>query len=128
MIKKLKGSSHQVRRSQILLKADVVGPAWMDQQIADALSCSRPTVENVRERLVAEGFRDRIAWYATCPTAAKTSSQWRAASESHRARLGPAFERLRELDVAALGGEGDRTQNRRDHWPRNGSPHAQKTA
>lgn len=56
VIKKLKGSSQQVRRAQILLKADADGPAWTDQQIADAFGCRRQTVENVRERLVTEGF------------------------------------------------------------------------
>ena len=56
MVKKLKGSSQQVRRAQILLKADADGPAWTYQQIADAYGCRRQTVENVRERLVTEGF------------------------------------------------------------------------
>lgn len=56
IVKKLKGSSQQVRRAQILLKADADGPAWTDQQIADAFGCRRQTVENVRERLVTEGF------------------------------------------------------------------------
>lgn len=56
IVKKLKGSSQQVRRAQILLKADADGPAWTDQQIAEAYGCRRQTVENVRERLVAEGF------------------------------------------------------------------------
>ena len=35
-VKKLKGSSQQVRRAQILLQADADGPAWTDQQIAEA--------------------------------------------------------------------------------------------
>jgi hypothetical protein len=56
IVKKLKGSSQQVRRAQILLKADADGPAWTDQQIADAYGCRRQTVENVRERLVTAGF------------------------------------------------------------------------
>lgn len=56
VVKKLKGSSQKVRRARILLKADVDGPAWTDQQIADALDCRRQTVENVRQRLVTEGF------------------------------------------------------------------------
>jgi hypothetical protein len=38
VVKKLKGSSQQVRRAQILLKADADGPAWTDQQIAES-SC-----------------------------------------------------------------------------------------
>ena len=56
VIKKLKGSSLKVRRAQILLKADADGPNWTDQRIAEAFSCSTQTVENVRQRLVTEGF------------------------------------------------------------------------
>lgn len=56
VVKKFKGSSQKVRRAQILLKADVDGPAWTDQRIADAFGCRRQTVENVRQRLVTEGF------------------------------------------------------------------------
>ena len=56
VVKKLKGSSQKVRRAQILLKADADGPAWTDQQIAKAFGCRRQTVENVRQRLVTEGF------------------------------------------------------------------------
>lgn len=56
VVKKLKGSSQKVRRAQILLKADADGPGWTDQEIADAFDCRRQTVENVRQRLVTEGF------------------------------------------------------------------------
>ena len=56
VVKKLKGSSLQVRRAQILLKADADGPNWTDRRIAEAFSCSTQTVENVRQRLVTEGF------------------------------------------------------------------------
>lgn len=56
VIKKLKGSSQKVRRAQILLKADINGPNWTDTKIADAFDCSTKTVENVRERLVVQGF------------------------------------------------------------------------
>jgi len=56
IVKKFKGSSQQVRRAQILLQADAGGPAWTDQQIAEAYGCRRQTVENVRQRLVTEGF------------------------------------------------------------------------
>ena len=48
VIKKLKGSSEKVRRAQILLKADVNGPAWSDSRIAEAFSCRRQTVERIR--------------------------------------------------------------------------------
>jgi|SRR3954447_1692831 hypothetical protein len=66
VVKRLKGSSQQVRRAQILLKADVEGSGWTDQRIADAFGCRRQTVENVRERLVTEGFQ--IAFYGKRPT------------------------------------------------------------
>lgn len=56
VVSKLKGSSQKVRRAQILLKADVDGPGWTDKLIADAFSCKTKTVENVRQRLVTEGF------------------------------------------------------------------------
>ena len=55
-VKKLKGTSQKVRRAQILLKADADGPAWTDKQIAEAFSCRIKTVENIRQRLVQEGF------------------------------------------------------------------------
>ena len=55
-VRKLNGSSQKVRRAQILLKADADGPAWTDQQIADALSCRTKTVENIRQRCVLAGF------------------------------------------------------------------------
>jgi hypothetical protein len=56
IVKKLKGTSQKVRRANILLKADVDGPNWSDAKIAEALSCRTQTIENVRRRLVTEGF------------------------------------------------------------------------
>lgn len=56
IVKKLKGSSQKFRRAQILLQADVDGPNWPDAQIAEAYHCRVQTVENLRKRLVAEGF------------------------------------------------------------------------
>lgn len=56
VIKKLNGSSQRVRRAQILLKADANGPGWTDARIAEAFDCRRQTVENVRKRLVMDGF------------------------------------------------------------------------
>lgn len=57
VVKRLKGSSEKVRRAQILLKSNVRGPNWTDAKIAEALSCRVQTVENLRKRLVTEGFR-----------------------------------------------------------------------
>jgi hypothetical protein len=56
VIKKLKGSSQKVRRAQILVKADADGPGWTDSRIAEAFNCRVQTVENLRKRLVLEGF------------------------------------------------------------------------
>ena len=56
VVKKLKGSSQKVRRAQMLLKADEAGPGWADAKIAEAFSCRTQTVENLRKRLVTEGF------------------------------------------------------------------------
>ena len=55
--KKLKGTAQKVRRAQILLKADADGPNWTDKKIAEAFSCRTKTVENIRQRLVTDGFQ-----------------------------------------------------------------------
>ena len=56
IVRKLNGSSQKVRRAQVLLKADANGPGWTDATIAEAYGCRTKTVENIRERLVTEGF------------------------------------------------------------------------
>jgi transposase len=60
IIRKLNGSSQKVRRAHILLKADADGPGWTDVRIAEAYGCRRQTVENLRERLVTEGFESAL--------------------------------------------------------------------
>src|SRR5947208_15742343 len=56
VVKKLKVSSQKARRARILLKADADGPGWPDAKIAEAYNCRVQTIENVRKRLVTEGF------------------------------------------------------------------------
>jgi transposase len=56
IIKNLKGSSQKFRRAQVLLKADADGPGWSDAKIAEAFNCRVQTIENLRKRLVLEGF------------------------------------------------------------------------
>lgn len=56
IVKRLKGTSEKVKRAQILLKADADGPGWPDSKIAEAYGCTVRTVENLRARLVTEGF------------------------------------------------------------------------
>lgn len=60
VIKKLSGTSQKVRRAQILLKADANGPGWTDAWIAEAFGCRTKTVENIRQRLVENGFRQTL--------------------------------------------------------------------
>jgi hypothetical protein len=61
VVKKLKGSSQQVKRAQLLLKTDVDGSAWTDSKIAEALNCRVQTIENLRKRVVTEGFESGLA-------------------------------------------------------------------
>src|SRR5262245_37328660 len=56
IIKNLIGSSQKFRRAQILLKADADGPGWSDLRVAEAFNCRVQTIENLRKRLVTEGF------------------------------------------------------------------------
>jgi Homeodomain-like domain len=56
LIRRPRGSSSKVRRAQVLLKCDAEGPNWTDQRIAEAFDCRTKTVENIRQRLVIEGF------------------------------------------------------------------------
>jgi hypothetical protein len=60
VIKKLKGTSQKVRRAHLLLKADVEGPAWTDERIAEAFNCRVRTIEKLRKRFVTEGFEDAL--------------------------------------------------------------------
>jgi hypothetical protein len=60
VVAKLQGSSQKVRRARVLLKADAEGPGWTDAKIADALDCRTKTVENIRERLITEGFESTL--------------------------------------------------------------------
>lgn len=60
IVKQLNGSSQKVRRAQMLLKADVAGPAWTDQRIAEAFDSRTRTVEKLRERFVTDGFESTL--------------------------------------------------------------------
>jgi hypothetical protein len=50
----------ELRRMQILLLADVNGPAWTDERIAEAMDCFPLTVGNVRRNFVERGFQGAI--------------------------------------------------------------------
>lgn len=80
VIKKQRGSAQKVRRAHILLKADADGANWTDQQIADAFDCRTKTVENLRQRLVIEGFEIALNGKkrSTPPVAKKLSGEQEA--------------------------------------------------
>jgi transposase len=55
-------SALTISRARILLKADQAdgGPAWQDDDIAEALDCSVRTVERVRQRFVERGLEPAL--------------------------------------------------------------------
>lgn len=56
VLKQKRVAAQRSRRAQVLLKADADGPNWTDVRIAEAFDCRTQTVENIRERLVTDGF------------------------------------------------------------------------
>lgn len=52
-----KAAAYKIKHAHILLKADVQGSSWTDEQIASAFSCVTRTVFNVRQRFVTEGLQ-----------------------------------------------------------------------
>jgi transposase len=53
-----KAAAQKLAHARILLKADAApgGPAWPDEQIAEALDVGHATVARVRQRLVEQGL------------------------------------------------------------------------
>jgi len=56
LVRKGKTAAYKIRHAHILLKADDAGENWTDEKIATTFGCHRRTVENIRQRLVTEGF------------------------------------------------------------------------
>ena len=56
MLRSGEAKATELRRAQVLLKADADGPAWVDTRIAEAFGCSRQMVENIRRRFVERGL------------------------------------------------------------------------
>jgi len=52
LVRKGKTQVYRIRHANILLSVDADGPAWGDQQAAQAFHCHRNTVANVRQRFV----------------------------------------------------------------------------
>lgn len=62
LVRRGKTPARALTHARILLKADEAegGPAWQDEQIADALETSVPTVERVRKRFANGGLKDAL--------------------------------------------------------------------
>jgi hypothetical protein len=56
IVKKLKGTSQQVKRAIVLLKADADGPNWTNEKIHELTGVSLRAIVNIRKQLVLEGF------------------------------------------------------------------------
>lgn len=60
MVSKGKAAAYKIKHANILLKVDVEGPGWTDEQAAEAFGCHRNTVSHVRQRLVEGGLEAAI--------------------------------------------------------------------
>jgi hypothetical protein len=61
LINRPRCASSKRRRAQILLKCDADGPNWTDARVAEAFDCQTKTVENIRQRLVNNGFDEALS-------------------------------------------------------------------
>lgn len=57
-----KAAAKKLTHARILLKADAAegGPAWHDEEIAEALEVSAATIERVRQRFVEQGLEPAL--------------------------------------------------------------------
>lgn len=60
IVSKGKAAAYKIRHAHILLKADANGPSWNDKQTAEAFSCHRTTVEQIRKRFVMQGLESAL--------------------------------------------------------------------
>jgi transposase len=56
IVSKGKAAAYKIKHANILLKVDVNGLGWSDEQVAEAFGCHNNTARNVRQRLVEEGL------------------------------------------------------------------------
>lgn len=56
LVRKGKTQAYRIKHANILLAVDADGPAWSDEQTAEAFGCHVQTVSNVRQRFVEQGL------------------------------------------------------------------------
>jgi transposase len=78
-------------RARILLKADLVGDAWCDTEIADAFDIGVSTIHRLRQRLVEDGLE---ATLSRRPMSSKRTTKLDGAQEARLIAIacGPAPE------------------------------------
>lgn len=92
VIKRQEGGSEEVRRAQILLKADADGPAWTDARIGEAFCCPTRTVEIIRQRFVERGLEQTLARKKPDGPSAKKLLDGEQEAKIIAVRLGPPPE------------------------------------
>ena len=71
LVSKGVGQARKLNHARILLKADVNGSNWTDEQIANALDTSQATIQRVRETLVEDGLEAALNRKRPCKTTAR---------------------------------------------------------
>jgi hypothetical protein len=61
MVRKGKTQAYKIQHAHILLKADIEGDAWTDEQIGCAYNASPNTVALVRQRFVTRGLEGALS-------------------------------------------------------------------
>lgn len=60
LIRKGRAPVYKIRRANILLKADIAGPGWTDEQIGEAFSVHPVTVAAMRKRFTEHGLEKAL--------------------------------------------------------------------
>ena len=81
-------------RARMLLKADVDGPNWPDQQITEAFEVGVSTLHRLRQRFVEDGLERALA--------RQPPARRRAGSSSRGHRVQPGAGGARVLDAAPV--------------------------
>jgi hypothetical protein len=116
------------QETQSLVAEGAAGPAWTDAQIAEAFDCRVQTIENLRKRLVTEGFQ--LALDGQTRENPPTPPKLDGAGEAKliAMRLGQAARRIRQMDVATAGRPTCTIGSGRIHLSRDRASDAKKTA
>ena len=60
LVRRGEARATEIRRANVLLKADANGPRWTDDRIDEAFGCSRQAVVNARRRYKERGLEGAI--------------------------------------------------------------------